>query len=199
LDHRVKNILSIVSAVVSQTLKTSTTPEVFAADLEGRVQAIAKAHSLLTQSGRGEVSLHAVLQTELAPYDHGNIIIAGQDIGLTPKAGLSVAMALHELASNAIKYGALSVTTGRVTVAWSLTDTEIPPSLILRWVETGGPAVSPPTRRGFGTTLIERALAHELDAEVIRDFAPEGMRCTIIIPFTPAFARVVPADTVGAS
>lgn len=195
LDHRVKNILSIVSAVVSQTLKTTATPELFAYEVEGRVQAIAKAHSLLTQSGLGNVSLHAILRTELAPYDRGNIhiLVSGDDVALTPKAGLSLAMAIHELASNAAKYGALSTEAGRLAITWSMSVGEAP-AITLLWTETGGPTVPPPTRRGFGTTLIERALAHELDAEVTRDFAAEGLRCTIVIPFTSEFGRVLLAD-----
>ena len=197
LDHRVKNILAIVLAVVAQTLKTSATPEIFAREIEGRVQAIAKAHSLLTQSGLGEVSLRAILETELAPYDHWNLDIPADaaDVALTPKAGLALAMALHELASNAAKYGALSTATGRLSIYWAIPGDAAGPSMTLVWAESGGPAVSPTARRGFGTTLIERALAHELDAEVKRDFAAEGLRCTIVIPFNPEFGRVLPAGS----
>ena len=199
LDHRVKNILSIVSAVVSQTLKTTATPELFALEVEGRVQAIAKAHSLLTHSGLGEVSLRDILHIELAPYDRGNISIpvSGGDIALTPRAGLALAMAIHELASNAAKYGALSTEAGRLTVAWDILSDSTNLSMTLVWAETGGPTVSPPTRRGFGTTLIERALFHELDAEVSRDFAAQGLRCTIVLPLTPEFGRVLTGDTAG--
>ena len=119
LDHRVKNILAIVSAVIAQTLKTTPTPEAFAAEVTGRVQAIAKAHSLLTQAGNGELALRAILHTELAPFGRGsgNITVTGRDVALTPKAGLALAMAVHELASNAAKYGALSTTSGRLVVA----------------------------------------------------------------------------------
>jgi len=195
LDHRVKNILTIVSAVISQTLKTTTSPEAFAIEVGGRVQAIAKAHSLLTQSGLGEVSLRAIMETELAPYDRsgGNVVIAGPDIALTPKAGLALAMALHELASNAVKYGALSTGAGRLTVEWEAANAEGPLSLALAWTETGGPPVSPPTRRGFGTTLIERSLVHELDAEVTREFLAGGLRCTLDIPLTGEVGRLQPA------
>jgi two-component system CheB/CheR fusion protein len=199
LDHRVKNILAIVTAVISQTLKTATSPEAFADEVGGRVQAIAKAHSLLTQSGHGEVSLSAILRTELAPYDHGagNVSVAGPNIALTPKAGLALAMAIHELASNAAKYGALSTTAGQLTVAWDILPRADVPLLALTWAEEGGPAVSPPTRRGFGTTLIERALAHQLDAEVSREFLTGGLRCTIAIPLSEEVGRLLPADTAG--
>jgi two-component system CheB/CheR fusion protein len=195
LDHRVKNILAIVSAVVSQTVKTSTTPEAFAAEIEGRVQSIAKAHTLLSQAGQSEMALRALMATELAPYDRqeGSLVIAGPDVALTPKAGLALAMAIHELASNAAKYGALSTVSGRLEVRWTITggtDNEI---LALAWTESGGPAVKAPTRRGFGTTLIERALTHELDAEVRREFAVPGLRCAIEIPLTEEVGRVRPA------
>lgn len=196
LDHRVKNILAIVSAVISQTLKTTPTPEAFAVEINGRVQAIAKAHSLLTQSGHGEVSLRTILETELAPYDRGggNIVISGPGIALTPRAALAMAMAVHELASNATKYGALSTAAGRLAVEWEAAGASVQ-ALTLAWTETGGPAVLPPTRRGFGTTLIERSLAHELDAEVTREFLPGGLRCTVAIPLTVEVGRLqTPAD-----
>ncbi len=196
LDHRVKNILTIVSAVISQTLKTTPTPEAFATEVNGRVQAIAKAHSLLTQSGHGEVSLRVILQTELAPYDRGagSVAVTGQDVALTPKAGLALAMAVHELASNAAKYGALSTIAGRLTVAWDIfpgaSAPEATPALLkLTWAEAGGPAVSPPTRRGFGTTLIERALTHEIDAEVSREFLAGGLLCMMAVPLTEEVGR----------
>jgi two-component system CheB/CheR fusion protein len=102
-------------------------------------------------------------------------------------------MAIHELASNAAKYGPLSAVSGRLEVRWTITggtDNEI---LALSWAESGGPAVKAPTRRGFGTTLIERALTHELDAEVRREFAVSGLRCTIEIPLTKEVGRVRPA------
>ena len=202
LDHRVKNILTIVSAVISQTLKTTPTPEAFAIEVNGRVQAIAKAHSLLTQSGHGEVSLRAILQTELAPYDRGagSVAVTGQDVALTPKAGLALAMAVHELASNAAKYGALSTIAGRLTVACDIfpgaSAPEATPALLkLTWAEAGGPAVSPPTRRGFGTTLIERALTHELDAEVSREFLAGGLLCVITVPLSEEVGRPQPDDS----
>ena len=197
LDHRVKNILAIVSAVITQTLNTTLSPAAFAEEIGGRIQSIAKAHSLLTQSGQGEVSLRSILDTELAPYDRGdgNVGVTGQDIALTPKAGLALAMAVHELASNAAKYGALNTTAGKLTVASDVVPGRAgpegaPAQLTLVWTERGGPAVSPPTKRGFGTTLIERALTHEIDAEVRRSFETAGLVCTIVIPLTDEVGRV---------
>ncbi len=199
LDHRVKNILAIVTAVIAQTLKTTATPVAFAFEVNGRIEAIAKAHNLLTQSGQGEVSLRAILDTELAPYStsDGHIVLEGVDIALTPRAGLALAMALHELVSNSVKYGALSASSGKLVIVWRISKTAEAVMLILTWIEAGGPLVTVPTRRGFGTTLIERALAHELDAEVSREFAPSGLRCTIAIPFDDEIGRLVQVDPDG--
>ena len=193
-----KNILAIISTVVAQTLRTAATPEDFAHEISSRVQAIAEAHSLLTQSGEGEVSLRAIVETELAPYGRGgNLVVAGRDVALTPTASLALAMAIHELASNAAKYGALSVPSGQLAVEWTVAADAAPPFLLLAWTEAGGPAVSPPTRRGFGTTLIERALAYDLDAEVKREFLPGGVRCTVSLPLTQEVGHLRTAGDAG--
>lgn len=195
LDHRVKNILNIVSAVVTQTLKTSPSPEAFAANIEGRVAAISRAHGLLTQAGgKDEASLRDLISTELAPYgrQRAGLSIAGPDIALTPKAGLALAMAIHELASNAAKYGALSQATGRLHVEWRINGAPLGETLHLTWKESGGPTVQAPTHAGFGTTLIERSLSHEFDAAVDREFLPSGLRCTIDIPLTAEVGQLRP-------
>ena len=190
LDHRVKNILQIVSAVIWQTLRSNPDPATFATEVEGRIQAIAKAHSLLTQAGGGVMSLRALIDTELAPYrgalgeGAGGVEVSGPDIRLAPKSGMSLAMAVHELASNAAKYGALSTAAGTLRVAWGIGGEGGRPTLTLSWIEAEGPAVQAPTRRGFGTMLIERTLTHELDATVTREFLPQGLRCTFVIPLT---------------
>jgi two-component system, chemotaxis family, CheB/CheR fusion protein len=186
LDHRVKNILAVISSVITQTLKTSATPGAFAADIEGRIAAVARAHSRLTDDGRGAASLKELIVTELAPYDRAiaNITIEGPAVALTPKAGLALAMAIHELASNAAKYGALSKPTGVLSVTWRIETNEV--SLLnFSWIESGGPPiVGAPSRRGFGTTLIERTLSHEFDATVKRDFLSSGLKYSIAIPLT---------------
>jgi two-component system, chemotaxis family, CheB/CheR fusion protein len=187
LDHRVKNILSIVSSVITQTLKSSATPGDFAATMEGRIAAIARAHSLLTDGGRGAASLRDLLLTELAPYERvtKNITVSGPSVSLTPRAGLAFGMAIHELAGNAAKYGSLSTTAGRLVVSWVLDD-RADGMLHFSWTEADGPPIAkPPSRRGFGTTLIERTLSHEFDAIVKREFFPSGLRCSIDIPLSP--------------
>ena len=172
--------------MITQTLKTSATPGAFAADIEGRIAAIARAHSRLTDDGRGAASLQELIVTELAPYKRAiaNIAIEGPSVALTPKAGLALAMAIHELASNAAKYGALSKPSGVLSVTWRI-ETNEASLLNFSWVESGGPPIAgPPSRRGFGSTLIERTLSHEFDATVKRDFLPSGLKCSIAIPLT---------------
>jgi two-component system, chemotaxis family, CheB/CheR fusion protein len=194
LDHRVKNILSIISSVITQTLKTSSTPGAFAAAMEGRIAAIARAHSLLTEGGRGTASLRDLIVTELAPYDrqNRNISTTGPTVALTPRAGLALAMAIHELAGNAAKYGALSTSGGRLAVNWQLDDAA-GGMLKFSWVETDGPPIiQPPSQRGFGTTLIERTLSHEFDAIVKREFLRSGLKCSIEIPLTAEVIFVSP-------
>ena len=196
LDHRVKNILAVVSAIVSQTIKSGLEPVRLAAEIEGRIAAITKAHSLLTNSGEGIVSLKAILMTELAAYDRGtgNVLISGPGVALTPRAGMALAMAFHELASNAAKFGALSSVGGLLTVASEAILDAAAPTLTIIWMESGGPPVTLPTRSGFGTTLIEQALIYEFDAEVSRQFLPEGLWCTITLPLTPEIGHIQSFD-----
>lgn len=186
LDHRVKNILGVVSSLVKQTLEGAESPADFATTIESRIQAIAKAHSLLTRDGRDGALLGAIVETELAPYvgKPKRVAIGGADVTLTPRAGMAIAMALHELTTNAAKYGALSAVKGRLSVTWDSTGGGDDTILRIVWTESGGPTVQAPTKRGFGTTLIERALSHELDAVVRREFLPAGLRCVIEIRLT---------------
>lgn len=197
LDHRVKNILAIVSAVVTQTMKRRRSPEDFEAAIEGRIAAISRAHSLLTQSGgKNEASLRDLIAAELAPYERrGNKpALSGSDIALTPKAGLTVGMVIHELASNAVKFGAFSNSEGRLSVDWDIVANAAGTMLRIVWMESGGPAVKMPSRSGFGTILIERSLAQEFDGTVVREFLPRGLKCTLNIPFTAVVGRLRTAE-----
>ena len=196
LDHRVKNILAIVLSIVAQTLKTTPSPEAFAATIFGRITAIARAHSMLTDHGATAAgTLRAIVETELEPFRDRGLTIDGPPIVLTPKAGLSLAMALHELVSNAAKYGSLSEPDGKLAVSWALTSSA-PRRLMLTWTESEGPPVAgPPERRGFGTTLIERSLGYEFDARVDRQFAPTGVVCIIDLPFTPSVGELRSVDS----
>ena len=195
LDHRVKNILAIVSSVVSQTLKADGTAEAARVEIEGRIQAISRAHGLLTELGGIEGSLRELVAIELQPYNHrDNVSISGDDVVLSSRANLSMALALHELATNAAKYGALSTTEGRLDVSWRVVGASEQPELEIVWLETAGPPVAIPSRRGFGTKLIELSLVRGLKAKVNREFLPTGVRCQIAVPLTDSIGRVRPAD-----
>jgi two-component system CheB/CheR fusion protein len=152
---------------------------------------------LTRQEGRGEASLRLLIERELAPHDMRGrkLKIDGPDVLLTPRAGLALAMAVHELASNASKYGALSTPKGRLAITWT---TDGSAALHILWTEANGPAVHPPARSGFGTTLIERTLGYELDGNVNREFLPSGLRCTIDLPLTDEVGHLPgPGDKRG--
>ncbi len=198
LDHRVKNILAIVSSIVAQTLKANPLPEIFAETIKGRILAITRAHSLLTDRGAdGGGTLRELVDTELEPYRGRDLRVEGPVIVLTPKAGLSVAMAIHELASNAAKYGSLSEPEGQLAIGWLVTNGP-DRRLQLSWTETGGPRVSgPPSQRGYGTTVIERSLDYEFNGKVERSFPPSGVVCTIDLPFTSDVGELRPSEQGG--
>lgn len=195
LDHRVKNILTVVSSVVSQTLNAGGSALAAKVEIEGRIQAISRAHGLLTELGGVEGSLRELVSTELRPYGkHTNVTMSGDDIVLTSRASLSMALAFHELATNSVKYGALSTKEGRLDVTWRVTGTPTVPQLKILWLETDGPPVVPPTRRGYGTKLIEISLVRGLGAKVNREFLESGVRCEISMPLTGDIGRIRSAD-----
>jgi light-regulated signal transduction histidine kinase (bacteriophytochrome) len=195
LDHRVKNSLAVILALVRHSSGSAASVDGFVTDLQSRLHAMAHAHALLAD-GRWEGAGLRVLVTEALRgpgggqgFD-GRITVAGPTIRLGPKAALALGMALHELATNAAKHGALSRPGGSVAVGWALGDT----TLRLEWRESGGPPVLPPTRRGFGMAMIERSLAYEVGGHSRLDFAPDGLRCCIDLPLhhiagMPATAR----------
>jgi len=181
LDHRVKNTLANIEALVMQTSVSAESLSAFVKGLAARIQSMAKAHSLLSQSRWEGVSINNLLMEELAPYvrANGSFEIVGPDLMLTSKSALALSLAIHELATNAAKYGALSSPSGRVAIRWSLTRSG---GLDLSWTESGGPEVSMPTRRGFGSTLIERALAMETDGQAALRYFPGGVVCDVALP-----------------
>jgi two-component system CheB/CheR fusion protein len=191
LDHRVKNILAVVSSVVTQTLRAAGTAEVARAEIEGRIQAISRAHGLLTELGGVEGSLLELVATELQPYrQRENVVMSGADVVLSSRASLSLALAIHELATNSAKYGSLSIEAGHLEVSWCVTGANGKSELEIMWLESAGPPVAPPTRRGFGTKLIELSLVRGLNATVNREFPETGVRCEISVPFTEDIGRV---------
>ncbi len=182
LNHRVKNTLANVLSIVSLTRRRSDNLDEFAEGLDGRIRALSATHDLLTQSEWGTTPIRSVVDVELAPYardDDQRLELIGPHTELAPNDALSLGLAIHELATNAAKYGSLSVPGGCVTVRWSQVNDTLAK---IEWFESGGPTVSKPLRRGFGTDLIEKIVAHELRHPVELDFAPLGVRCTLLVP-----------------
>ena len=186
LNHRVKNVLATVQAVMNQTLRRNTSLDDFKTAFAGRLHALARAHDLLFDNGweRTEIS-HLVTQT-LSPYrSHDGVHVSTDSprLALRPQAGVALVMILHELATNAAKYGALSVPTGQLRVMWQWDDSGPDKQILVRWSESGGPPVRPPSRQGFGTKLIERSTAHELGGKARLDYLEEGLRCELVFPW----------------
>jgi len=181
LDHRVKNTLASIQAMVTQTSRSATSLAAFTQSLDRRIRSMSRAHSLLTQSRWEGLSLNVLIRQELDAYatEHVNFKLNGQDMTLAPKAGLAMSLAIHELATNAAKYGALSSATGHVEVSWQIGPDD---ALALQWRESGGPLVGKPKRRGFGLTLIQRALAMETGGRSTLTFEPGGVICAITLP-----------------
>ena len=181
LNHRVKNTLATVQSITRQTLQKGVSLEEFRDAFEARLVALSHTHNLLTAGSWEGAPLRDIIAAELSPYlqvDAANLTASGPDVYLRPKPAVALGMALHELATNAAKHGAFSIPTGRVKLSWSKSG----PLLRLEWKESGGPPVQAPKRKGFGSRLLERGLAHELGGKTRLDFAPAGLRCTIEIP-----------------
>jgi len=180
LNHRVKNTLAIVQGLAQQTFKGAGTTEEARRAFEGRLVALASAHNILTRESWESADLRTVVMDSLDALSVGShrLELDGPPVPLPPKTAVMIAMALHELATNARKYGALANEVGRVSVTWKVTR-EPEGRLSIRWVESDGPVVRPPDRRGFGSRMIERALASELRGDVVLSFPPEGLVCEI--------------------
>ncbi|MEZ0169147.1 PAS domain S-box protein [Microvirga sp. TS319] len=192
LNHRVKNTLATVQSLAAQSLREvrlSDEGTALAAKsaFEERLFALARAHDILTRENWDTVSLVDLLRQAIAPYQ-GRLTgsdpfrLSGADIRLPPQTALSLSMAFHELSTNAVKHGALSKPGGRVEITWTERPSGDSPCLAIRWEERDGPAVSPPLRNGFGTRLLERGLARELNGDVRLCYAPTGVVCSIDFP-----------------
>jgi PAS domain S-box-containing protein len=184
LDHRVKNTLATVAAVISHTRQGSKSVAAFATALEGRIRSMAATHELLSSRHWRELSLIELIQRELAPYaTRNNIEINGPTVLLKPEAGQAMAMVLHELATNAAKYGAFSTNKGRVSVRWDLWLNRDPHSnLVLEWQEVDGPRVNAHGKSSYGTSTIRDLIPYEFGGMVDLVFAPEGLRCRLELP-----------------
>jgi chemotaxis family two-component system sensor kinase Cph1 len=182
LDHRVKNTLATIQAVVRFSSKTAEDLKSFTETLQRRLHSMAKTHSLLTDHGWTGAPIRSLVEDELAAYaDCARVTLTGDNVVLDNRAALSLALAVHELATNSAKHGSLSVAEGRLDVRWSQAAGAKAPVLRLEWTERGGPAVTPPTRRGFGRTLLERVFAGDVDGSAALDFQPAGLVCVLEI------------------
>ena len=182
LNHRVKNTLANVLSIISLTRRRSDNIDDFADSLTGRVRALSATHDLLSQTDWSNAPISKVIGSELAPYiqdSEKHVEMRGPEVSLAPNDALSLGLAVHELATNAAKYGALSTDEGRVSITWRLMTPEL---IEVHWREEGGPAVVPPAKRGFGRELIEKIVAQELKAEVELEFSPGGVECRLRVP-----------------
>jgi PAS domain S-box-containing protein len=184
LNHRVKNTLATVQSIASQTLRSAPDVRAFRDAFESRLLALSQTHNLLTDRSWEAASLHDILRLELRPHAGGArfVLDSDRDLRLTPKAAVALGMAIHELATNALKYGALSTPDGLVSVRSRVTQSSVGRVLVLEWIESGGPPVQKPKRRGFGGRLLEQGLAGELHGRVELDYRPEGLFCRIELP-----------------
>lgn len=182
LNHRVKNTLAVIQSIAAKTFTDTGDPRASRRAFEGRLMALAAAHDHLTKESWEAAELGSLVRSTLGPFgaEH-RLAVSGPDLRVRPQVAVSLSLALHELATNAAKYGALSNEAGTVTVRWTVTKGEMP-MFRLVWQERGGPEVVPPTRAGFGSRLIKQGLSSELGGPVSLDYAPDGLVCTIEAP-----------------
>lgn len=190
LNHRVKNTLAVIQAIASQTLGHATSLDEARETFGARLLNMSKAHDILTRESWKTVDLSDIVENTVDPHSGGEnrFHIEGPRLRLAPGAALAISMTLHELCTNAAKYGALSSGSGHVDIVWQIQGEGDARQLFLQWQESGGPAVTPPSRKGFGSRLIERALASELRAQVRVEYAPSGVVCTILVPLPAGLA-----------
>jgi PAS domain S-box-containing protein len=186
LTHRSKNLLTVIQAIMRQTASNSTSVEDFETRFSARLQSLAGSHDLLVREDWQGASVRELVRSQLGHYGDlvdSQIELVGEPLQIRPDAAQHIGMALHELATNAAKYGALSVPTGKVRISWRMSAAaDGTPMCHLTWEESGGPPVEPPSRRGFGRVVIERTVARALHGEVRVDFAVSGLRWTLEFP-----------------
>jgi len=187
LNHRVKNLLVTVQGIIRQALRTDADRQTLRHLIKSRLSALSRSHDLLTRERWRSAGLHAIINETLAPFKsddaHGErFVITGDPIRFAPKAALDLCIVFNELATNALKYGALSKIGGKVHIDWKLEPRPQVAQLVVTWRELGGPTIKAPTHRGFGSRVIERGLAHELHGTGRLDYRPERLVCTMTIP-----------------
>ena len=196
LRHAFRDLVSVLRAIVRRSAETAEDVEGYAAHLLGRIDALARART--RTDTLGEADLHALILDELMIYvvhEGERATIAGPSVRLRPKAAQLLALAVHELATNAIEHGALSAPDGRVDVRWTLEAGSLEPILMMAWTETGGMNTTARGRDGFGTAMLTEMLTYDLGAETVLTIEPHGVRCTIRLPLTSRVGRL--GDEVG--
>jgi two-component sensor histidine kinase/DNA-binding response OmpR family regulator len=177
VDHRARNALAVIQSIIR--LSRAVTVDEYVQAIEGRIKALARAHTLLSDSRWQGADLATLVAEELAPYRQGDrVMISGPDVSMPPSTAQGLALALHELATNTVKHGALSTMSGKLGLSWQLQGD----SLTLQWKETGGPTVAPPAARNFGLKVILASIEQQLDGQVAFDWDPQGLRCALAIP-----------------
>ena len=194
LSHRMKNMLAMVQSIATQTMRTATDLDAAKEVLAGRLIALSKSHDLLLGGEVGAAPIKTLIESALQTHEDkpGRFVLDGPTFTVGAKAAMSLSLMLHELATNAAKYGALSTENGQVSVTWQLRDVDGEPHCTLRWSEAGGPTVVPPTRTGFGSRLIGRGLAGNFGGEVDLSYPPGGVICTIDAPLAGLQAEDAP-------
>jgi two-component sensor histidine kinase len=192
LSHRVKNTLATVISIAHQSFPDGRALDEARRSFDERIRALAQTHARLAETSWSGISLATIVRDETAPYqsEGSNVLIDGPDITLNPKCAVSLGMAVHELTTNAAKYGALSTRDGALDVSWQLAGSG--KDVCINWVESGVPRVAPPRHSGFGRLLLEGALAADLNGTVKLDFASGGLRCLIAFPLDRS--AVLPTD-----
>jgi len=186
LHHRIKNMLATVGAITDQSLRTATSMTHARSAIDGRFAALARAHDLLTRSSWENATIESTVRSAIEPFDQGGgrFVITGEDIRITSSSVIAFAMTLNELCTNTTKFGALSLPGGQVNLSWRIEDGRVH----LEWIETGGPPVSEPTRKGFGTRMIT-ALGQQLKGQVKLDYTPTGFTYTLNVPVEALISR----------
>ncbi|SFH69860.1 CheR family methyltransferase [Bradyrhizobium sp. Gha] len=187
LQHRVRNTLGVVRSIARRSAETSSTVEEYSAHLDGRLNAFARTQALVTRDPEGGVDLEYLVIEELLAYnarEGEQLRVSGPAVRFQPKSAETFALAIHELATNALKYGSLGQPSGRLEISWRIDEASTPPQLLFDWRERGGPAVTQPARKGFGSELLERTLAFDLKGHTSMSFNGSGLHCQIAIPLT---------------
>lgn len=192
LKHRVRNTVTIIRAIASQTLRNSGSLQVFRRSFERRLRSLARTHSVLTDVSWGDTDLGNLVRHQLEPYGDAGIdfMLSGPPVAAGSKSAVTLGLVFHELAANAAAYGALSQRGGRVDVSWTVECRDGRRVVVVTWGETGGPRVVAPRDFGFGSRLVQFNVVHEFDGEVDLDWRPEGLVCRIVLPI-PSHRRVL--------